>query len=72
MCVCVCERWGTHPDFPEMMEAELLGPDAYHTPTVEEDDGYGYEVEHGFGAEVEAFLGVPEGVDADGLGCDAD
>jgi hypothetical protein len=32
------------------MEAELVGPDADHTPAVEENDRDGNRVEHGLGS----------------------
>ena len=60
------------PDFPDVVEAEVRAPDADHAPAVEQDDAEHDGVEHGFGGEAEAFLGPPEGVDAQGLGGDAD
>lgn len=54
------------------MEAEARGPDADHAPGVEDDDGGHDGREHGFGAEAEAALEPPDGVDARGLGGDAD
>lgn len=55
------------PHFPDAVESKALRPDTDHAPTVEEDDGYSDGVEHGFGAEAEALLDVPEAVDADSL-----
>jgi hypothetical protein len=55
--------------FPYIVEAEFLRPDPDHSPTVEQDDAHGYSVEHGFRREAEAFLYLPEGENAHGLGC---
>lgn len=55
------------PYFPFVMEAEACGPDSDHAPAVEEDDADCDGVEHGFCAEVEMSLDIPEGVNADCL-----
>ena len=49
------------------MEPESLGPDADHAPAVEQDDCHGDDVEHGFCAQLEPLLAVPEGVYTDSL-----
>lgn len=61
-----------HPDFPALMEAERLRPDADHAPAVEDDDAHCDDHEHGFGREAVVFLDAPEGADADCLRGDAD
>lgn len=42
------------------MEPEPVGPDANHTPAIEQDAGDCNGVEHGLGAELEVFLTPPE------------
>ncbi|KAI4271501.1 MAG: hypothetical protein L6R38_006856 [Xanthoria sp. 2 TBL-2021] len=60
------------PDFPDVVEPEGLRPDANHALGVEDDDADHHGREHGFGAQGEFSLDLPEGVDAEGLGGDAD
>ena len=60
------------PDLPNVVEAKGLGPVSDHAPAVEEDDRYGYRVEHCLRANSEVALRPPVDVDADCLGKDAD
>jgi hypothetical protein len=55
--------------FPYIVEAELLRPDANHPPAIEQDDANGHGIEHSLCREAEAFLYLPEGENAHGLGC---
>ena len=57
----------TYPDFPCIVEAELIGPDTDHAPSIKEDDTNGDGVEHCFGSELEALLDCPECVYANRL-----
>ena len=57
----------TYPDFPCIVEAELVGPDADHAPAIKQDDSNGDGVEHGFGSELEALLNCPKCVYANRL-----
>lgn len=53
-------RAASYPEFPRVVEAEPVGPDANHTPAVENDAGDCNGVEHGLGGELEMFLTPPE------------
>lgn len=53
------------------MKSESLREDSDHSPEIEEDDVYGYDVEHCFCGEIEALLGPPEAVDPNSLSRDS-
>jgi len=50
----------TYPDFPCVMEAEFVGPNTDHSPTIQQDNSKGNGIEHGFGSESETLLDCPE------------
>ena len=50
----------SYPKFPRVVEPEPVGPDANHTPAVENNAGDCNGVEHGLGGELEVFLTPPE------------
>lgn len=54
-----------------MVEAEVVGPVADHTPAVEQDDADHDDVEHGLGADLVVLLKPPVRADAHALGHDA-
>ena len=60
------------PEFPHVVKTELLRPDTYHSPSIEQDDTEHYDVKHVLGAQAEAFLDGPKAKYADKLGNDAD
>ena len=75
--VSVCLTCGsysqkTYPNFPLIVEAELLRPDANHAPAVEQYNADCDNHEHSLGREPIAFLNLPEGTDANGLSRDTD
>jgi hypothetical protein len=47
------------------MESELVRPDTDHAPAIEQHDAQHDNVEHDFGAELEALLHGPKSPDTD-------
>ena len=64
--VCVV-RGVTYPNFPQVMEPESVGPNANHTPTVQEDNAKCNCIEHGLCVEFVSFLDGPEGENTNSL-----
>lgn len=54
-----------------MMEAEALCPDTNHSPSIQDDNTKGDDIEHRFGRESISLLDPPEAVNSDCLSCDA-
>ena len=61
-----------YPDFPALVEAEILAPDANHAPSIEEHDAHCDDHEHGLGGQAVVLLNAPKGTDANGLSGDSD
>ena len=50
----------TYPELPFFVETESIGPDTYHSPTIQHDGKNGNDVEHEFGAELKMLLTPPK------------
>lgn len=56
-----------HPEFPRVMEPDLLRPDTYQTPHVEENDTESNPAVHSFVSELILLLNSPIAIDSNEL-----
>lgn len=55
------------PEFPRVMVANPLAPDAYHSPDIEDNDTRRHSNPHGLGADIVLALKVPTSIDTEKL-----
>lgn len=50
------------PELPFIMEAKFLGPNTYHSPSVQQENAEHDDVKHDLGAESKSFLDHPKAI----------